>query len=199
MKGYLLVLFVLICAGAGAQTSKGSFLIGGSAALQKSSYEYANPTTGQVQSSSTIGYSLAPTVGFFPVTNLMAGVRLSTNRNWDPSNKNYGNSSTGIGPLIRYYFPFGKFAVFPEVSGLITRSTVKTMNYNSGGQLVPVELKSNYTTYTGGAGVAWFVTPNIGIEGILSYRQSNIHSPSSTQTSFGVNFGIQFYLPSNTQ
>ena len=143
-------------------------------------------------------FSISPTVGYFIINNLMTGVTTSFSYGWNTTNSVPRNTMISIGPLLRYYFPFRKFAVFPEVAA------VGTWQYNRSNAQDPNGLPLIYTdkykrsNYRAGAGVAWFVAPNIGIEGVAAYRQVNSTSLSTVwQSQLYVTLAIQFYLSRN--
>src|ERR1041385_2111247 len=84
-----------------AQVERGRYLIGGSADIS-SSYQGKN---------SGFNLSLSPSFGVFVVKGFAIGARysfgLSSSRTYDNTKKEYVSTTTfssGIGPLVRYYF-----------------------------------------------------------------------------------------------
>jgi hypothetical protein len=188
----LLIGFVI--AEADAQTEKGSFMIGGSGYVQRSKQHVGNgPPVGNNPLTS---FGISPTVGYFPVKNLMTGIITSETLSvFHQTGFKSSSNSFSIGPIIRYYFPFaGKFAVFPEASAVYNRSTGKSSGQIQG---VPSDekYKTEYFNYRAGVGLAWFVASNVGIEAIFVYRQNNPKAYNSFTSYTGVTLGIQFYLP----
>lgn len=168
MKYFVLALFVGLIVDASAQTGKGSFMIGGSLKASRNSSEYNSydPDLGVVTVQKTVStqFNVSPTVGYFFVKNLMTGVQFdySTSKTKGLNSK---SSYVALGPVVRYYIPFGKFAFFPEVAAQYQRQSSTGLNIDPNtGASTKVTQHQGIARYKVGAGIAWFVSPNIGIE-----------------------------------
>jgi hypothetical protein len=190
----LLVGFVIV--ESGAQTTAGSFLIGGSAGVQRNKQHLENLPPGTVVNTSPITTStITPSVGYFVINNFMVGLQ-GNYSNWRQSQGGIKSrtNSFSIGPVLRYYIPFGgKFALFPEASAAYSWSLSRSKG-DASGVFLDYKNKSINYIYKAGAGVTWFVKPNIGIEAVLGYRQNNKKSTPSYTTTLYTSLAIQFYL-----
>lgn len=177
-----------------AQTQQGSFRVGGNA-------NYSNVKLGD---DNQVRYlSLYPSLAYFPVTNLSVGLAINTTfSSGDNSTSTTKSTDYSIGPELRYYFPFGKWALFPEVAYSFGKSISKVKGTNIiGGDpiLYDNETKSTYSSFRGGVGLTYFVNPNIGVEGILfyqNYTHPDVSPYSGPSKSKSINFsvGFQIYL-----
>jgi hypothetical protein len=178
---------------ANAQTERGNFLVGGNMSLGRTETQSNNPIIqgGKPQGSLTI----SPNIGYFVVNNLMFEIQPSYSHTWYLNHDSKSNSFA-IGPVVRYYFRFGKFAVFPEVAASYNEYKSKYLTFDGDtGLLVPASLKGKGTTYRAGIGATYFVSTNIGIEGILAYSESHPKDETLIRSSdLYLKFGIQFYF-----
>lgn len=179
---------------ANAQTSRGNFLIGGSMSFLQSHSDVELPPNAVTLIAPNTTFSLSPTVGYFVANNFLVGLETSVSLGFKPGEKDVNTRSLTIGPIIRYYFPFGKFAVFPEIGGGFNKSHAQYKVTGTSSNPTPVDSKT--TTYRAGAGVTWFAAPNIGIEGILGYRRFTYEGDDYESHIF-FNVGLQFYLRRN--
>jgi len=188
-----------------AQTSKGSFMIGGSVDYENKLY----PNPPDDASGTDAGFltpnvilSASPNVGYFILDNWVAGVSLSATvgRNRLFANAKGNMHGLGGGGFTRYYFRFGKFGAFPELSASWENTVTKnefvlpifngpaTLYYNS---------KTISSIYMGGAGFAWFVSSNIALEAIVSYsnKAARIAENKSSYNQLDFHVDLQFFIP----
>ncbi|MEJ0032133.1 MAG: hypothetical protein WDO15_17930 [Bacteroidota bacterium] len=179
-----------------AQTGAGSFMIGGSAGISRNSH-HGSPDVATV---SPVNLSVSPTVGYFPINNLMTGITAGyTYNRMDQNGEKARTNGYSVGPILRYYVPFKtRFAAFAETAATYGKSISTSKGVSQG---IDFNEKSRYVNYIyrAGAGVTWFVSPNIGIEGIVGYRQNNEKSFSEWISYVYANIAIQFYLPRKNQ
>lgn len=195
MKHILTALALFATINVWAQTSKGSWMIGGGAKIQRQSNQSLFIDNNGVLTYSTVHYGiieLSPTVGYFVKDRLMLGLHVQESRSWaltGPKNRWHDFS---FGPLARYYFPVAKkISVFPELAYLFS---VRKTTYDINGDKQTQQVKSS--VIRGGIGVAWFVAPNIGIEGILAYQNTDARNNKiGDKQDIYYSIGIQFYLP----
>jgi hypothetical protein len=136
------------------------------------------------------------------LTNRLAGgvtTSMGFTKNRETDSK---STSIGAGPVIRYFIPAGeKLVFFPEMSYSIDRQKIEGRLLDPvSGNTQPFEWTVKGGTYSLGFGGAYFLSGNVALEGILSYRKSN--STSKTQgyqsdqenSRIGFNVGFQIYL-----
>ena len=197
MKNILMICFAALAfATANAQTQNGSFLIGGTASVENAKGNLESLSVLTTEPGTTTAISLAPQVGYFVIDNLAIGLRPSITYAW--RGKDNRNTATGLGPFVRYYFPFGRFAVFPEFKASLNNSKQSYLIIDpDNGSSANATFKSKSTQYSGGVGFVWFAAKNVGIESILSY--SHYKRSSSAGNLLSLRFGIQFYLSRNAE
>lgn len=164
---------------ANAQIQKGNVLIGA---------DLANLQLGLDQPTS-FSVSLAPKAAWFIQDNVALGA--------------YGNlglatvkgkgstTSYGIGALGRYY---GGAATAPE----LIKHTRLFVEANLGINGVNLPANGGSTNGLGlgvGPGIAYFVTPSIGLETLLKYNGIVGFGSSAYANNVSLNFGFQVYLP----
>jgi hypothetical protein len=188
MKKYLLA-FVLATAAltltSKAQIQQGYYLIGG---------DLANLSLG-LSDGRPFSLNITPKVAWFRNNNLAIGgfvdIGLSTAEG-QGTVFNYG-----IGPLARYYF--GSTAVSTTTtsarrsSRFFVEGTVGLQGVNVSG--------GNSTNGLGigiGPGLAYFVTPNIALEGLLKYTKAFGFGNDGGSSLLQLGVGFQIYLPRGT-
>ena len=186
-----------------AQTQKHDVMIGGNGSFSKRYRHFVHPNNSSPDGTVTNTFNLNPTVSYFIVNNLALGIS-GNFRSYKTLDTEDGNNlgdghSYSLGPIIRYYFPFHKWAIFPEAQ--LLKVFGKSHSYIFDDRLTSSTTGSAYKLGVGGA---YFVTPNVGLEGLLSYssestsRHDNFYigSPDAKIKRSGINLsiGIQFYL-----
>lgn len=177
IKSIILTQFVgfllLATSVATAQTSKGTWLPGSSAAV-------SHNLDGEV---GNISLGLNPAAGYFVADRLMLGLGISASYSQSDPFKISGFGAQVFG---RYYFrqAQGPWAFFgtANVGWNQTRFT-----YNEETQ------KNNHYVLSGGVGTDYFITPTIGIEGILRYIAS--FNDNFTVQDLVLDISPQFFLP----
>jgi hypothetical protein len=192
---YLMFVAMVCVQPALAQLEKGTFMLGGSGGLST----YSDPGV-PVNKPNGFSASLAPNILYFPVHRLAIGVNLPLSytqykfQSFDAFNR---LTSFGFGPVVRYYFPFGRWAIFPEASYTFSREfrQYPISDPNTGSYSV-FHYTSKAHTWQAGIGTAYFLTPNIGLEARLFYKKSLTHyeNGKSKLANFNLNIGFQIYL-----
>ncbi|MCU0391871.1 MAG: porin family protein [Thermoflexibacter sp.] len=164
------------------QTNKGDFLLGGN--LGFSYLEISN------QKTTNTHIFFSPRVGYFPINNWAVGLNLplSSTKSGDVVR----SSMVGFGVFSRYYFLPNQFKLFVQAE--YGRGQLKTK--------LPTTETTQITYYWDmGVGMAYFLSPNIGIEGILQYQQRNVPIVQVTNTisyekanQVNFNIGLQIYF-----
>lgn len=156
-----------------AQTSKSSWLVGGSLGFSSTKQDGSEKT-----SSSSVEFS--PNVGYFLANDVAVGL------DFDLSSETNGfNSSSysGFGTFVRYYFPaksktaklFGNFDL-----AFLNKKENKT-SFNS-------------TRYGLGVGGVYFANKNVGIESAIGYSFETAPEYVNTIRTFGMKVGVQVYF-----
>ncbi|WP_157540992.1 hypothetical protein [Hymenobacter aerophilus] len=102
--------------------------------------------------------------------------------------------SVGVLPWLRYYLPSeSKHRLFGELSagGVLTSS-------HADGGISGINYSSTDVSFAGSAGLgySYFITPAVGLEGLLAYQRiSGNHDSGSGALS--LNLGFRIYLPRN--
>jgi outer membrane protein W len=217
MNFYKTILFTFLIALCGfgelmAQTEKGGFMLGGNASFSRSNFRNAspfNPSGGDVISGS---FNLRPSVAYFFIDNLAVGLTTELGRNTSRYEE-IGNSERtnrlSVGPMARYYFSFGKWAVFPQVKYLSSFHYGKHEVLNStDNRLYSYRTRLSSRDFELGIGTTYFITPRVGIEAVLShsfvntrlrFEDDDFFFTMPDDISYGINslnlnVGVQFYL-----
>lgn len=201
MKKYLLTsLFLLVgCSFVWSQTEKGRWQIGS----QIGNLRYQNE--GQYAQKSFSG-TITPTLGYFVAKNLLLGtgipVSYSTSYLKSPDFKSY-QLIYGLSPFVNYYF--GKGPLKPYIGAAYSYS--RTINYYRSFLNGESKATGYSTTIAPHAGVAYFITRNIGLNVGLSYTIQHMevgfldNIPANQQSFppvdskfFSMDFGFQLYF-----
>ena len=164
-----------------AQLQKGNIMIG--ANLADISLTAQNNNT-------TFGFNLTPKVGYFVQDNFALGGEVLFGIN---ARKKNTQISYGVGALARYYVS--------DPSTRLLNATRWFFEGNVGiyGDNVIVKDGSNSSTNGLGLGIgpglAYFISPNIALEGLFKYNLTAGFGNSATSHRFGIGVGFQIYLP----
>lgn len=188
-----------------AQLEKGTILLGGGVGFGSSNS--SSETTGIYSESTTNNFNFSPDAGFFFQDNWVLGISLplswsKTTTNSKPAagaaefSSESKNSSWGLAPFVRGYFPFGeKISAFGQVqAGYSQISSTFTPNGNedaSSGKDV------NSFNATASLGLSYFPKTWLGVNlsvSPLSYTSSswedNGYTENAEGDSSGFNFGV---------
>lgn len=176
MKKVLLAAAFGIFGLANAQIQKGNWMVGGSVA--------------NMQFTNNLNLTLNPKAGYFVADRFVvgAGVDLSVSKTKGSSDV---ATNWGIAPFARYYFTSTEIdsmlkngAFFAEGSAGFGGN-----NTNSGSSTNGVNLGL-------GAGYAYFITPNVSLEGML--KLSTTTGVGDPTANLGASVGFNIYLPTKT-
>jgi predicted heme/steroid binding protein len=195
-----------------AQTTKGSFLLGGSLGFSsdKDKVKYSSSTFNYESKSTT--FSFRPSISYFVIDHLSVGVitPLSYTK-IKVEDQQSTTTSYSIGPLVRYYFPLGdQWAVFPEVAYTYGWMWTKSPYFiPTSGSIENLKVNGTTHIFQGGVGLVYFLNPSIGIEGKVYYQSSTDSYDRGERTgtiqtgsdlsSFNFNVGLQIYFARNTK
>ena len=179
---------------ANAQTSTGSWLVGGSLAFSSSTQK----ETGTPGSTSSTTIQFTPDIGYFFINNLAGGINLNVISSHTSTGDGGFASTTTLylaGPLIRYYFyAAGNVKLF--VHGDAEWGNEKS-NFSSGGSTqhspgIPISM------YEGKFGAAIFLNRNVALEFSLGYQslteKDNTATPAENITTGSLNIGVGFQI-----
>jgi len=179
----------LVLSDAVAQLEKGNLMFGvtstfavkgvwgselGSLALTKTKHNDGT-TTEDLYNKST--YNLLPKAGYFIIDNLVAGLEVIvsgyTEENTAYEGK-WSESTLGIGPFVRYYYPLDKIYPFAEVGAVF--GMYKDKWPNSGGGFN--EEKNGLFTFGGFLGAALPLGDKVTIDIMAGYLRTSINYPA---------------------
>ncbi len=173
MKKSLLVIAILTMAVTTttyAQTSKGTWLLGGGGSFSSSKNGDFKWTQ----------FSLSPDVGYFIMDNLGIGAAVSFSSYKEDGED--ASSTVSFGPFVRYYFlPLGpKAKLFANGS------------FGFGSQKFTDS--ESFTTWSLAAGPAIFLNPSVALEFTVGYNSVKFKDADDPTNTFGVNIGFQIHL-----
>jgi hypothetical protein len=176
------ILLLLCLAGStavNAQTEKDNLMVGSSIANLQATFQ---------SGTSTVGLSINPKIGYFVRDNfaLGAGLNIGLTGAAGVTTLNYG-----ILPFARYYFTTGTFEskrtrFFGEVDLGVSGVNVFATGNNT---------STNGLSFSAGPGMAYFITPNVGMETMLKLRGITGFGNSTFAFQPELNLGFQIYLP----
>lgn len=182
MKKCMFILTIMVaglCKGAKAQIQQGNFLIGADLTNIDLSLDKGG----------NFSFLVNPKLAFFIRDNVALGgyvtAGLSTAKGAG-TNVNYG-----IGILGRYYAG-PKDITTVRHARLFAEGTVGIEGYNPA-----VGDNTNGLGIGVGPGIAYFITPTIGLEGLLKYNGIVGFGTAPTSNHLNLSLGFQIYLPSS--
>ena len=171
------VLFLSAIAFAGltsfAQTSKSSWLVGGSLGFSSTKIDGSEST-----SSSNVEFS--PKAGYFIGNDIAVGINLDLSTSTEGL-RSY--SQSGYGTFVRYYFPAkSKTAkLFGDFDMTFLNKKENKSSFNS-------------TRFGLGLGGVYFANKNVGLESIIGYSIENAPEYVNTIKTWGMKVGLQVYF-----
>jgi hypothetical protein len=183
MKRKLLSLAFLVfaCIGATqAQIQKGNVLVGG---------DLAGLSLG-LNSSSPFSFNLTPKAAWFIRDNVALGAYVNFGLE---TYKGKGGTDTryGVGALGRYYVSDPSLNVLKHSRFFLEGNVgIEGANYVVSGS-------TNGLGLGFGPGIAYFITPNIGLETLLKYNGIVGFGSNTTTSTLNLGVGFQIYLPSS--
>lgn len=174
---FLLLIAVTFTVFVNAQIQRGNVLVGG---------DLANISIG-LNSPNVLSINLSPKAAWFIQDNVAIGGYV----NLGIQTAKGANTITtyGVGGLGRYYK--GSDMAVLRHSRFFGEVTIGLGGQNVGGG----GGSTNGLNLSVGPGVAYFVTPNIGLETLLKYNGLAGFGSEPYQGSLTLNFGLQIYLP----
>ena len=172
-KELLTATLVVVFGFANAQTDQGGWLIGPSTSLGYTSTSYDDPTLNKITN-----FNLELGAGYFLIDNLAAGVTVGYEKVKEGFD---GNTTTFIGPFVRYYVK-GTFFVGASYAAA-SREEV----------FARAPVKVNFRILAFEAGYPIWIVDNIAIEPSLNYGMASGDDIIDSD-SLGVNIGFTLYF-----
>lgn len=164
-----------------AQTEKGNMLVGANLANIGGIFQ---------SGASTFNLNLTPKAGWFIKDDIAIGglvdLGLSTG-------DGFTDFSYGVGAFGRYYIK-DKSVELSRRSRWFLEATAGFNGVNQ--KRGDISANTNGLGLGFGPGLAYFITPNVGLEALLKYDLTVGFGSSTTSHGVGVNLGFQIYLPS---
>jgi outer membrane protein len=156
----IIVLFLLVVGSATAQTQKGSWLVG----AQVADFSLQGSQQGGLQK---FGLSLTPTIGYFPIENLVVGVGvpLSSTRYRYTDGNRVTLTGIGLSSFAQYYIGTGKLKPYVGISYSYVQ---QNQRYDLDGSFA--SRMSHYGTLSPTIGLAYFISKRVGININASYN-----------------------------
>lgn len=178
----LLSAFVLfsVMSSVRAQIQKGNVMVGGN---------LTNLSLG-LNSTKQFSFNLTPKAAWFVKDNLALGAYVNFNLY---TAKDYGGSDIGygVGALGRYYVNDESVNLLKHSRFFVEANVgIEGNNPASGGS-------TNGLGLGFGPGLAYFITPNIGLETLLKYNGIIGFGDAVTTSVLSLNVGFQIYLPTS--
>ncbi|HMG92420.1 MAG TPA: outer membrane beta-barrel protein [Chryseolinea sp.] len=198
MKKTLTLALIVCSLSVAAQTSKGSFMIGGNGSLI-----FNNNRIDAAVTQKTSSFNVSPIAGFFVAKNFNVGLSLPFELSWSKStlpssSEEYkGNGrSTGVAPFVRYYIPVKSWFIVAEgtYGWYYSKNSIEIVNQTNGNVIGTYENSSHNKRYSFAAGPAFFLSPYTSIEILATYQHIDLEA--TNQSRFYVSVGFQIYLPS---
>lgn len=163
-----------------AQIQKGNIMVGAG---------LANFDVG-LQKGASVGLDLHPRIGYFVRDNIAIGALVNFGFNYAKSQGT--NINYGINAFARYYVSSSDMELIRNArffaegnAGINGRNTIVTGKPNSSTNGMGIGI---------GPGVAYFLTPNIGLEALLKYNGIVGFGNTATAHSLNLEVGFQIYL-----
>lgn len=182
---------LLLCAGIGlfginnasAQLQKGNLLVGAS---------LGDIGLGLQSGNTSFSLSINPKLGYFIQDNIALGGEVDLGFATDNTGTviNYG-----VGAFGRYYFG-QKNMVLLKHARFFGEASAGFSGLNSDPKGPIGATNTNGLGLGAGPGLAYFITPNIGLETLLKYDLTVGFGNATTYSRFGLKVGFQIYLPS---
>lgn len=184
-----------------AQTEKGRWTVGASVG----NLSYYTSGNNRYPSSSNFSASLSPSAGYFVARNLVVGLTVPVSYFGYRSEAAGSNAvakirstEVGLSPFARLYFGQGRLRPFASVAAGITRQWYMTTNL---GAIPYVKSTSTGFSYSGGAGLAYFINNTVSLDASLVYQRggrangSGLYSEGLTDSgTLGLNLGFRLFF-----
>lgn len=177
---FLLTSLVIITVCAKAQTRQGNLMAGADLLNITGTFQNGN---------SQFDLGISPKLGYFIRNNIALGGELDLNLH---TAKNLTDFDYLVGAFGRYYFSDQEIE-FSKRSLFFLEANVGFTGTNT--KIGDVKTSTNGLGIGFGPGIAYFITPNVGLETLLKYNLGVGFGNSVTTNKISLNLGFQIYLP----
>ena len=177
IKLFSILGLIMLGLSASAQIQRGNVLVGGN---------LANINLG-LDNSKVFSFDITPKAAWFIQDNVALGAYV--NLGIQTAKGSSTTTTYGVGALGRYYT--GKDVEVLRHGRFFGEATAGFggINVSDGGD------NTNGLDLSVGPGFAYFITPNIGLETLLKYRNVVGFGDATSQSNLNLSFGLQIYLP----
>lgn len=207
MKKLMIVIAALFMYGqvCAQVTDRGNFVMGTTLGFATSTSDISKDDGSGVEESEgpvSRQVHFAPSIGYFLVDNLAAGIRMdyTLNRQNAPGQQKTKDSDLLFGPFGRYYFPVGDDIAFMLEAGFGFGTSSDFIDVGGERQ----SINTNIFAFGVGPGITIVSSQAIGLEALFKYNFARssfdteiggVISETTTMTNaFDISLGIQFYL-----
>ncbi|MCD7971175.1 MAG: porin family protein [Candidatus Azobacteroides sp.] len=168
----------ILALSASAQISKGNIMVGGD--IVDLDFQFDKQTT----------LGITPKAAWF----IKDGLAVGAYANFGFTHQKGADGSVytyGVGPMARYYIPYNDLHVLKQ-----TRFFLEANVGFEGQDNTVSDKNTNGLGFGVGPGLAYFVTPNIGLEALVKYQGLVGFGSETYQNGLNISVGLQIYLPS---
>ncbi len=174
-KLFFSIVLSLVVGVASAQISKGNVMVGADIANLKLGLDDGNP----------VSFNLTPKAAWF----IQDGIAVGAYANLGIEHLDDTDFTYGVGALGRYFVTDKNISVLKQTKFFAEANVgIAGENFGGGGS-------TNGLGFGFGPGIAYFVTPNIGLEALLKYNGIVGFGSEAYQNNLTLNIGLQIYLP----
>jgi outer membrane protein len=174
-----------------AQTAPGQWLAGGSLSMSGS-----RAGSNSAINDRSFGFSLSPRVGYFVINRLAVGIVSSVGYSSSQRDIGAGGSFTSsvntlaASAFARYYLQSGRLVPFVQGEFGYTRFSITSRSPQFATTMSSSE---DQGTYAIGVGLAYFVSPQVAIEGTVDYA-ARAFIPTSANHLLDFRVGLMMYF-----
>lgn len=200
MKKLFLASALALFGAMNAQTEKGSWVVSGKTGLGFNSVNTKYKAEGQSYDGPKVStFSITPSVGYFVIDNLAAGIDLSyistkTKVDMPYINENYESTTStfAIMPNATYYFPTGS-SFRPYVGAGVGYGTSKGTESDA---VLSGSESAGGLLWGAKGGFVYLMNSTVGLDLGLGYNsfQNKKDNVTTNVGTFGVNLGVSFFL-----
>lgn len=210
---YALLFVLLITLNVGiAQTSRGSFMVGGNTSYstekQKTSiYFFGFPEGGTEEANLKTGsFAVTPTAGYFLIDNLCVGFSFPFSETKSKAKQSgdvdfryeHESRSANFAPFVRYYIPLQSNLYLLTGAGYGWGYARETYDYfhseNGVTNMMHTGGKAKFKRFNAGVGVIYFLNKNMGLELLAAYNSTSYEGSDDNVTGVVLAAGLQMYL-----
>lgn len=188
------------------QIQKGGIIVGGNGMAYFDTHERVYVDNFSIVNGKAryFGFNINPNISYFIYDRLSVGIVSSFGVNYDNyvdqfhSTPISSSTSLRLGPNVRYYIPYKRWAVFPELQYVGKIDFHKKIRLNPETNLYAANrYREHQNDFQIGIGGLYFLTSDVALEGVFQFNGIIDPEPGNLQTHYRIysfNVGIQFFL-----